>query len=73
MKVKVIVDTVSRFECELEASTVEDAIAEAKMDALGEGDYVEQKAEFEILEPNPPAPLRLVPRVPSRRTKPFWS
>ncbi len=74
MKVKVTVDSVQRYECEVEAPTVEEAITEAKMDALGEGDYVSQRAEYEILEENPPAPLRVVPRIPKKGfPRPFWT
>jgi hypothetical protein len=74
MKVKVIVDSISRYECEIEADTLDEAITEAKMDALGEGDYISQSAEFEILEESPPAPIRLVPRVKKPGyPRPFWA
>lgn len=65
-----IVHTVTEFECEVEADTLDEAIDEAKFAALTEGDYISQKAEFEVLEGSGERKLFFIAPPPPKTRKP---
>ncbi len=70
MKVKVSVATSTRYVVEYEADTVEDAVRQAKFEALFSGDFISQEAEYEVITSEliaakPPRPRKLV--LPKKR------
>lgn len=50
MKVTVTVYTKTKLVLEVEADTLDEALDEAKLEALTGGDYISQETEYEILE-----------------------
>jgi hypothetical protein len=53
MKTRVVVHTVTDYEVTLESNTLEEALDEAKLTALTDGDYSSQKVEWEVLDDRP--------------------
>lgn len=75
MKVTVTVYTKTKLVLEVEADTLDEALDEAKLEALTGGDYISQETEYEILEAGPEKRLFFAPppapKVRKSSVRPF--